>query len=172
MKILLAISLLFISFSTQADFKKNRHKYANYVGSRYNNLLKTERVLGDILLYNRGHRDLVTYLPREYPFPKGEAVKGGQIHKKYYKRTLKLGDKLGAIRDVMNSVFKKWTAQNYNNLKALVGEVNSIWRGFGNDMIKTFPKGSKMRNEPPIKSFIRSFESWKIKSIRDLDNEK
>jgi|GEM_PF-2784429 len=171
MKTILALSLLLISMSTQANIKKNRYKYADYVGSRYNFLLRTQRTLGDIVLYSTGHKDIAGYVTRTFPFPKKEALKGGRVRDKYYRATLKLGDKLGAIRDVMNSVFKKWNATHYKNLKALVGEVNRIWTRFGNDMIKTFPKGSVIRGEPPIKQYFRSLETWKTKTIRDLDRE-
>ena len=162
---------MFVSISTQANIKQNRYKYADYVGARYNFLLKTQRVLGDIVLYSTGHKEMANYVTRTFPFPKREALKGGKVKERYYKRTLKLGDKLGAIRDVMNSVFKKWNATHYKNLKALVGEVNGIWTGFGNDMIKTFPKGSVIRGEPPIKQYFRSLETWKTKTLNDLDRE-
>ncbi|RLA62770.1 MAG: hypothetical protein DRQ88_01835 [Epsilonproteobacteria bacterium] len=171
MKIILALSLLFISLSTQANIKKNRYKYADYVGSRYNSLLKIQRLLGDIVLYTTGHKSKSRYFPKQHPFPKREAVKGGNVQNRHFKFTVALGNKLEAIRNVMNSPLKKWTATHYQNLKALVGEANQVWTRFGSDMSKTFPQGSVMRGEPPITSYFRTLKAWKIKSIRELDRE-
>lgn len=167
----LMVLLLIFSSDLFADSKGNRDAYHTYFSGRYNKMIQTQNILKDIMLYSSGHMDRITYMPNVRPFPEQEALKGAKLREKYRPLTIKLGEQMDKLNNIINSAFSKWTDQHTQEMKALVGEVNILWKNFGEEMKKTFPPGSPMLKEREIESYMKAYSEWKVKSVADIDKE-